>query len=421
MPAGDEALAEARRFYGDLLGLREVAKPPALAARGGAWFAGDAIAVHLGVEEPFAPARKAHPAFLVEGLDAFTGRLEAASVPATRDDAIPSVRRAYVHDPFGNRLELIEAADAGFTDRPPERPAVPATTGARVPAGRRVVAFATCAEVADLDPDDLLMVDPLDGLGVDVEPATWDDPSVDWDRFDAVILRSTWDYPERLGAFLAWAASVPRLVNPIEIVRWNTDKRYLLDLATDGIEVVSTIFAEPDEPFHSLPADWQEVVVKPASSAGSRDTARYTRDDERVWPHVERLLDDGRVAMLQPYHHGVDARGETGLVYANGVFSHAFRKGPLLAPSGAMTDQLFAPEDISPRVPTSDERALGDAAIAWVAARFGTPVYGRVDLLPGPQVIEVELVEPSLYLAQGEGAADRFAAAIAATLAPANR
>jgi hypothetical protein len=284
---------------------------------------------------------------------------------------------------------------------------------------RAVVAFATCREYADLDPDDLLLVDPLDARGIDVEAAIWDDETVDWARFDAVILRSTWDYPERLGAFLAWAGSVPRLINPFEMVRWNTDKRYLLDLATDGIEVVSTIFASPDETFVSLPADWNEVVVKPASSAGSRETARYTRDDERVWPHVERLLDNGRIAMLQPYHHGVDVRGETGLVYADGVFSHAFRKGPLLAPSGVMTDRLFAPEDISPRDPTADERAIADAVLAHLAERFGVPAYARVDVLPGPQVIEVELVEPSLYLGQDAGAAERFAAVFAQRIAEA--
>ena len=275
------------------------------------------------------------------------------------------------------------------------------------------IAFATCAEYADLDPDDRLLLEPLARLGVTVEPAVWDDAAIDWARFDAVVLRSTWDYPERLGEFLSWAGSIPRLINPFDIVRWNTDKRYLLDLATAGIEIVSTVFATPDEPFVAIPAEWKEVVVKPASSAGSRDTARYLRDDERVWPHVERLLDDGRIAMVQPYHHGVDVGGETGLVYADGAFSHAFRKGPLLAPNGVITDRLFAPEDIAPRVPRVEERALGDAAIAHVIDRFGVPTYARVDVLPGPQVIEVELVEPSLYLAQDPDAAERFARAIA--------
>ncbi len=149
-----------------------------------------------------------------------------------------------------------------------------------------------------------------------------------------------------------------------------------------------------------MPADWTEVVVKPATSAGSRDTARYTRDDERVWPHVERLLDGGRVAMLQPYHHGVDVRGETGLVYAERRRSRT-RSARACCSSrvASMTDQLFAPEDISPRVADAEERRSGRRSHALChRRRFGTPAYARVDLLPGPQVIEVELSEPSLYL-----------------------
>jgi hypothetical protein len=121
--------------------------------------------------------------------------------------------------------------------------------------------------------------------------------------------------------------------------------------------------------------------------------------------------------MLQPYRHEVDESGETGLIYASGTFSHAFRKGPLLAPDGRITDQLFAPEDIAPRVPTAEELAIGELVMRYVSERFGVPVYARVDLLPGPQVIEVELTEPSLYLGQGPGAAERFASAIAAAVA----
>jgi len=284
------------------------------------------------------------------------------------------------------------------------------------PNRRHLIAFATCWEYEDLDPDDRLLIDPLDSLGVDVEAVVWNDPTVDWSRYDAVLLRSTWDYPESLPAFLAWAAAIPRLVNPFEMVRWNSDKRYLLDLATNGIEIISTIFADDRERFLSLPAHWTEVVVKPATSAGSRETARYARDDNRLWPHVDRLIDGGRVAMLQPYHQGVDVRGETGLVYAGGTFSHAFRKGPLLRPGGEITDQLFAPENIAPREPTQEELAIGDATMRFVMEGFGIPAYARVDLLPGPQVIEVELVEPSLYLAQDPGAAARFATIFAAAI-----
>jgi catechol 2,3-dioxygenase-like lactoylglutathione lyase family enzyme len=115
MPRGGEAAA--RAFYGDVLGLREVAKPPALIDRGGCWFLGaaDAPAVHIGVEEPFHPARKAHVALVVDGLATLRARLEEAGIVTLDDSRAIGVRRFYAIDPFGNRLELVEAVDAGFT------------------------------------------------------------------------------------------------------------------------------------------------------------------------------------------------------------------------------------------------------------------------------------------------------------------
>ena len=109
MPAGKEALA--RQFYGQILGLPEVAKPLPLRDRGGCWFQGPGIGVHLGVEASFAPARKAHPAFVVEDLVGFQQRLEAAGVPIIPDDSLPNVRRFYANDPFGNRIEFIQQGD----------------------------------------------------------------------------------------------------------------------------------------------------------------------------------------------------------------------------------------------------------------------------------------------------------------------
>jgi catechol 2,3-dioxygenase-like lactoylglutathione lyase family enzyme len=109
MPAGGEAAA--RAFYRDLLGLTEIAKPASLAARGGAWFAAEGIALHLGVEAGFRPARKAHPAFRVAGLDALRERLEAAGHPTREDEPFPGCRRFFADDPFGNRLEFLEPAE----------------------------------------------------------------------------------------------------------------------------------------------------------------------------------------------------------------------------------------------------------------------------------------------------------------------
>jgi catechol 2,3-dioxygenase-like lactoylglutathione lyase family enzyme len=120
MPAGGEE--DARRFYGGLLGLREVAKPAELAGRGGCWFVGPGLALHLGVDEPFEAATQAHPGLLVADLDAGRQALTAAGVPVVDDSSGAPIRRCYTADPFGNRIELIDARDAGFTNRTGDGP-----------------------------------------------------------------------------------------------------------------------------------------------------------------------------------------------------------------------------------------------------------------------------------------------------------
>lgn len=115
IPVGGEEAA--RRFYGEILGLAEVPKPAELATRGGCWFSGPGLHLHLGVEDPFGPATKAHPGLLVEDLEAARAALEAAGAPTRDDDAAVPIRRFYTEDPFGNRIELIDAVDRGFTER----------------------------------------------------------------------------------------------------------------------------------------------------------------------------------------------------------------------------------------------------------------------------------------------------------------
>jgi catechol 2,3-dioxygenase-like lactoylglutathione lyase family enzyme len=117
IPAGGEDAA--RAFYGELLGLTEVPKPVPLAARGGCWFAGAGVAIHVGVDAEFVPARRAHVALLIDDLDSLRRALDAAGVRTLDDDASIGVRRFYAFDPFGNRLELVDARDGGFTDRGP--------------------------------------------------------------------------------------------------------------------------------------------------------------------------------------------------------------------------------------------------------------------------------------------------------------
>ncbi|HVM28919.1 MAG TPA: hypothetical protein VM433_14770 [Mycobacteriales bacterium] len=270
------------------------------------------------------------------------------------------------------------------------------------------VALATCRELPDLHEDDALLVPALASAGVAAVPAVWDDPAVDWAAFDLVVVRDTWDYVPRREQFLDWARSVPRLENPAAVLAWNTDKRYLRDLAAAGVPVVPTTWVEPGDGY--APPDG-EHVVKPAVSAGARDTARYAPGEDSS-AHVRDLLGAGRTVMVQPYLAAVDTDGETAVLSLGGVHSHAARKGPVLVP------ELDDPDDvaITPRTASAAQRAVADAALA--AVPFAGPLlYSRADVVPGPDggplLIELELTEPSLFLAADPGAADRFAAVIA--------
>jgi glutathione synthase/RimK-type ligase-like ATP-grasp enzyme len=293
---------------------------------------------------------------------------------------------------------------------------------ARAPRGAALtVALVTASVARDLDDDLPPLDEALRRRGIAAEVVVWDDPAVDWGRFALAVVRSVWDYPRRRGELLAWAEAAARattLLNPPAILAWSSDKRYLDDLAAAGVPVVPTAFAAPGEAMAWPAAD--EVVVKPVVSAGSLDTDRYPagrRADAEA--HVARLHTDGRPAMAQPYMAGVERAGETALVHIGGAFSHAIRKGPLLLPGLEVVAGLFVQEDVAPATPGEAELAVARAALAAVPGGAGDLLYARVDLVPGPAgplVIELELVEPSLFLAHAPGGAERLAGEIAARL-----
>lgn len=273
------------------------------------------------------------------------------------------------------------------------------------------VAIVTCAELPRLDPDDRLLAPALAALGIASEIVRWDDPAADWAAYDLAAVRNTWDYAARRGEFLAWARSVPRIVNPPAVLEWTTDKRYLAELEAAGLPVVHTEFV--DAPGASVDVGPHGVVVKPAVGAGSVDAGRHT-DPAEAAAHVQELVTSGRIAMVQPFLPGIAERGETALVYLGGAYSHAIHKGPMLPERGIVRpDGLFQPESIRAREPTAAERAVADEVIEWVGRRFGALAYARIDVVPGPGgapvVLECELSEPSLFLGACEGAADRLA------------
>lgn len=277
------------------------------------------------------------------------------------------------------------------------------------------VALVTCAAIAadDDDEDAPALTAALAARGVEAVPAIWDDPAVDWDAFEVAVVRSTWDYTARHEEFLAWADSVPRLRNDAGVLRWNTDKHYLRDLSDAGVPVVPTEFVEPGDAVR-VPSEG-EYVVKPAVSAGGRDTARYGSGQAgAARAHMAALLAAGRTVMVQPYLGRVADEGETTLIYLGGDFSHGARKAELLTGPDAEVSALYRPESMSPRTARPEELAVAEQAL--VAAPAGL-LYARVDLLPGPDgspvVLELELTEPSLFLSYAPGAADRFADVIA--------
>jgi glutathione synthase/RimK-type ligase-like ATP-grasp enzyme len=282
------------------------------------------------------------------------------------------------------------------------------------------VVFATCAELPAGDEDGDALVAALAARGVAARWQVWNDPTASWTD-DLVVVRSTWDYSRDRDGFVAWARAVPRLENPAEVVAWNSDKTYLRELADAGVPVIPTTFVPPGQAA-PLPVAG-EFVVKPSVGAGSVGAARFTDDAaEAAHGHVMTLHDAGRVVLVQPYVTDVDTAGETSLVYLDGAFSHAIRKGamlPALATNpldGGLGDELYLLERIEARQASAAELAVGAQVMQLLRARLGAALlYARVDLLPtraGPVLIELELIEPSLFLGYDPQAADRLAAAI---------
>jgi glutathione synthase/RimK-type ligase-like ATP-grasp enzyme len=270
-----------------------------------------------------------------------------------------------------------------------------------------------------IDPDLPIASAALREAGFSVDLVRWDDPAVDWAGFDLAVVRSCWDYAWRLEEFLGWAETVPRLRNPVEVLRWNTDKVYLRDLERAGLPVVATVWDPTGA--GELP-DTGEWVVKPSVSAGSRDTARWNTPTA-VLEHVAELTGDGRTAMVQPYLSSVDALGETAMLFIGGGFSHAVRKGPLLAAGEGVRQDRDSRGDLRPVVPTAAQREVAQAVFDAVPGLVGvenSPLYARIDLVQDadglPVVLELELTEPSLFLPQAPDAAAALVRAVAAEL-----
>jgi glutathione synthase/RimK-type ligase-like ATP-grasp enzyme len=277
-----------------------------------------------------------------------------------------------------------------------------------------LVALATAAELELPDDETSMVADALRRRGLDAVIEPWDGP-FDWPSADLVVIRSTWDYVHRLDEFVSWIQLVDAattLVNPASVVQWNAHKRYLAELADAGVPVVPTTIVERGADaadLASLVADATEVVVKPAVSASAYGTARGHLTDPRLAEHLRSLVASGDV-LVQPLVPSVLTHGEMSLIYLGGRFSHAVRKA---AKAGDYRVQHEHGGTVHPHSPTPAEIGVAEATLAALPAPCA---YARVDVVTGaagPLLMEVELIEPQLFLDDGPGSADRFAAVLA--------
>ncbi|MFD7135414.1 RimK family alpha-L-glutamate ligase [Streptomyces sp. NPDC059894] len=294
------------------------------------------------------------------------------------------------------------------------------------------------------DGDLPVLLRALTDAGAEAEAVHWDDEDADWASYDLAVIRSTWDYSWRAAEFTAWAercAKATRLANPVGVVRWNADKRYLGDLAAAGVPVVPTRYLAPEDAGDAgdaggaggaggaegaggaggagngfgLPVD-HEYVIKPTSGAGARYAARYTPDrHDTAVRHLARLHEEGLTAMVQPYVRSIDTGGERALQFFGGRLLHASRKRAVLAPDTAFDEDKVAHPGLEPWTPAPAELAVAERALAAVPEASGL-LYARVDLVTGddgePLVMELELVEPNLFLFLHPGSVSRVAEAI---------
>ncbi|MEM8678829.1 MAG: hypothetical protein AAGF97_05660 [Planctomycetota bacterium] len=277
----------------------------------------------------------------------------------------------------------------------------------------RHCAFLTLENRGEFFIYDHLLFAPLEERGWSVEEIPWNRPHVDWSQFEAVIIRSTWDYqadPARFLETLQGIAKVARLFNPVDICRWNLNKRYLLDLQQSGVSIVPTAWPDRLTPdaielaFQQFETD--RLVTKPLVGANADDTYVLRADDRASWQPALHTFGQCE-AMVQPFLRSIVDQGEYSLFYFGGQLSHTIVKRPaegdfrVQEEHGGVIQSTDAPHDMID-LGTEVMRALGNRLL-----------YARVDLVRlesgTPALIELELIEPSLYFEQCDEAAERFA------------
>ncbi len=281
---------------------------------------------------------------------------------------------------------------------------------------RATIAVVTCNDPRYLDPELAAVSNALRAVGLSADVVSWDDET-DWAAYGLVLVRSPWDYFDRVAEFYEWAASVQqvtRIVNPADVIRWNSHKGYLIELGAKGVPIVPTRLipgesVDVDAQLDECP--WGEVVIKPAVDGGARETLRARRDSEDARLHAERLSHTGDV-IVQPFAPAI-LEGERSLVFLGGALSHAVLKVPA---QGDYRVQYFYGGTERDHAPDSAELRVALSAIDNAPGRL---TYARVDLVDwegAPSLIELEAIEPDLYLRGSPQRLARLAAVVRAEL-----
>lgn len=281
-----------------------------------------------------------------------------------------------------------------------------------------LVALATSSKYPNLTADDRRLLEPLHDRGIDAQPAIWNDPNQDWCHFAAVLIRSCWDYHLEPEKFLAWiaqleSANIP-ILNPAPLIRWNAHKDYLRDLDTRGIPIVPTFWPEQNterillrEKLREL--GWPKAVIKPRISATAYRTQLATHEDAAI---AQPLFDELRRSpgvMLQKFMDSITTEGEWSLIFFGGNFSHAILKKP-------QPGDFRVQNDFGGTSQLADPPAHVLASATRAVHAVDPTVYARVDGVVAEsqfRLMELELIEPMLFLADHPEAPARFAAAIA--------
>jgi glutathione synthase/RimK-type ligase-like ATP-grasp enzyme len=285
------------------------------------------------------------------------------------------------------------------------------------------IALVSCSNLPTWEIDDLPLQAALRARGAEVLVPSWDDPAFAWERVDAAVLRTTWDYVPRYPEFVRFVEAVAqrtRLFNPPALVRWNLDKRYLRELEAAGAPLAPTAWIGPHEAAdvaRRLGEGAPRIAfLKPAVGASASGTLRFATDAAGIAAAERHAAEHPCPAgyLLQPYLAKVETEGERSLIYFAGEFSHAVRKVPRAGDYRVQDD--YGASDF-PHVPTAAEREAAARALAALPTKT-PPLYARVDLLSDdagrPVLAEVELVEPSLFFRHDASAPERFARAVLA-------